>query len=249
MTKKLYGDDYLTELTTVLSKTFNRSIEVLNPKATDMIADIGCGVGNLSFAIADKGAIVFGIDSDENFLKLAKEKNTKNNPVNFICSSAENIDVEDAIFDKIVFHRVFQHLPNYEKVLSECNRTLKNQGLLCIVEPDYFSSTFFSEDIDFERKLIDKIAKERIPNSHKVRTLPDLLKNSGFKLKDVEVHNYVFTSFSLVNYLLNFDDTFNKGLEVGDFTKTDLETWNKIKSTPDNCFNFSMNLILITAQK
>ena len=67
-----------------------------------------------------------------------------------------------------------------KSVLTESIRTLKSGGVIHIAEPDYLSATFFSENIDFEKKLINIIVKERIPNSYKVRTLPRVLKQIGF---------------------------------------------------------------------
>jgi ubiquinone/menaquinone biosynthesis C-methylase UbiE len=249
MAEKLYNKDYLKELETVLGKTFKRSIEIINPMPNEYIADIGCGIGSLSFALAEKGASVFGIDNDEIFLEHAKANNQKTTPVTYLLCEADNVNATNESFNKVIFHRVFQHLPNYENVLAESKRILKQNGIIHIVEPDYLSATFFSENIEFERKLINTIAKERIPNSHKVRTLPSLLRSIGFNILSIEVHNYIFNSFTLANYLINFDDNVNREFKAGNFSENHINSWNKIKSLPDNCFNFSMNMILITAQK
>lgn len=249
MPDKLYDWNYLKELERILSKTFNRSIEIINPQPGDLIADIGCGIGNLSLALAGKGARVTGLDSDESFLKTARANNDKANPVNFILGDASKLDFQDSSFDKIVFHRVFQHLPEYKSVLLECNRTLKQTGMLHIVEPDYRSLSFFSDNIQFERKLVDSICTRRIPNSFKVRTLPKELAAAGFKLADFEVHNYILKPFALANYVLNFDDEIHKGVETGLFSERDVSTWNKLKELPDGLFNLSINMVLITAKK
>lgn len=182
-------------------------------------------------------------------MDIAKANNSIANPVTFLLGKAENIDIPDSSFDKIVFHRVFQHLLNYESVLTESSRTLKAGGIIHIAEPDYLSATFFSENIDFERKLINIIVKERIPNSYKVRTIPQVLKQIGFNSLNIEVHNYIFNSFQSANHLINFDKNVVREFQTGRFSQSDLETWNKIKSLDINCFNFSFNMILVTAQK
>ena len=58
MTTKLYDDSYLLKLKNILSKTFEKSLNILDAKPDEVIVDIGCGIGDLVFEISKSGAIL-----------------------------------------------------------------------------------------------------------------------------------------------------------------------------------------------
>ena len=249
MPDKLYDDAYLLQLQSLLAATVKRSLEVLSATHGEQIADIGCGTGILAKTIAESGATVYGIDRDSNFLAIAKQNDNAANPVQFINAEAHNTGLPTAFLDKIVFHRVLQHINNHESVLQECDRLLKPYGRLHIVEPDYLSWSFFMDNVAFERKLIDAVAYKRIPNAYKVRKLPTLIKQLGFEITINEVHNYIIDSFELANYLINFDKSVEEGFTNKTFTEEEYNYWQEIKSLPKGQFNLSVNLIMIDAKK
>ena len=249
MPEKLYNDSYLLKLKSILSKTFERSIQVLDAKPREAIADIGCGIGDLLLEISKNGSIIYGIDSDEKFLAIAKQKFIENTKANFICCNADEILLPDACLDKIIIQRVLQHIPNQEAVIKECFRLLKPNGTLQIVEPDYLSCSFFMNDIVFERKLMDAVAYKRIPNSYKIRQIPALLKAQGFSIQFSEVHNYIIDSFELANYIIKFDEEVEKGFSDNTFNKEEYAAWQTIKHLPEGQFNMSVNLLLINVLK
>jgi len=245
MTKKLYDDDYLLQLQSILSATVKRSLEVLGAKPGEQIADMGCGTGILAKSIADSGAAVYGIDNDAHFLSIARENNHPVYPVQFIQASAGNTGLPAACLDKIIIHRVLQHIENPEEVIMECKRLLKPGGRLHIVEPDYLSWSFLMEHVVFERKLIDEIAYHRLPNAHKVRLMPTMLKKNHFDISIREVHNYILDSYELANYVIKFDNTVEEGLATNKFTKEEYDYWQQIKQLPKGQFALSVNLVMI----
>lgn len=246
MTNKTYDEVYLNQLQVVLEKTITRSMAVLNARPGETICDIGCGAGDLVFKIAAYSANVIGVDNHEQFLTVARQNNN-NAAVNFIYSDATSIALVDNSIDKIIIHRVLQHITDHEAVIKECYRLLKPDGTLQIVEPDYLSLSFFMNDIAFERKLVDRVAYHRIPNSYKVRHLPGLLNIAGFNVNLTEVHNYLIDSFELANYVIRFDEEVENGYACNDFTQIQYEAWQELKTMPQGQFNLSLNLLLINA--
>lgn len=247
MPDKLYDDTYLQQLQTILAKTVQRSLELLNAQHGDNIADIGCGTGILATSIATSNATVYGIDNDSNFLAIAQQQNNTENPVNFIKADADKIPLPNACLDKIICHRVLQHIPNHDSIVKEFKRLLKPNGTIHLVEPDYLSYSFFLSNIIFERKLIDSVAFNRIPNSHTIRQLPNVLKQNGFDVNVVEVHNYLIDSFELANYIIRFDYVVEQGFANKIFTEQEYQQWQQLKHLPKGQFNMSFNLLLINA--
>jgi ubiquinone/menaquinone biosynthesis C-methylase UbiE len=245
MSHKTYDSTYLDKLQGFFEKTKVFSYHQLNPKLNEVIADIGCGIGNDTINLTKSGAKIIGIDHDQSFIEIAKKHQLNNLHLEFICSQADNIPFTDHTFDKVRFDRVFQHITDYDKVLKEVSRILKPNGQIQIVDTDYLSFTFFLEDESLERKIIDLVAYKHIPNAHKVRRLPSILKQNNFSLNTVKIHNYIIDDFEFANYVIRFDKIVHQEFENGKITSNELELWLQNK---DN-FHFSFNLVLYQASK
>ena len=249
MANKLYNQEYLEQLHGILLNTKQKSCELLNPKSTDTIVDVGCGSGMDAINLAQSGAKVYGFDNDEKFIKTAKKQQAVGLKVNFICADASNLPLENESVDKIRFDRVFQHLDNYDTILAEAYRLLKPGGQIQIIDPDYFSITFFLSNIELERKLLDNISYKRIPNSYKVRQIPEYLKNNKFEIGLTEIHYYNINDYNLAVNIIKFEEVINEELNKGNITENELADWNELKNLSANNFNFSFNMIIFQAKK
>ena len=246
MTTKLYDDKYLEILQTLFEKSKQKSYVLLNPQPNETIADIGCGIGQDAINIAKSGAKVFGIDNDQHFIALANKQQIGNLKLAFICCNANEIPLTDNIIDSIRFDRILQHVADHDKVLKEAARLLKPGGKLIIVDADYLSVSLFLEDEKLERKIIDAIAYNRIPNSHKIRQLPKTLAQNNFSLVSTEIHNYIINDYEFAKSLIRFDKTVDEEFELGNISQTENECWQRYIKRP---FNLSINLMLFTAIK
>lgn len=99
-------------------------IEVLNPIYGENILDLGCGTGDLASQLAEKGAIVTGIDPSGDMIQKALDKY----PVlDFHIQSAEEMvfsEKFDAVFSNAVFHWV----KDPELALENIYNSLKTGG-------------------------------------------------------------------------------------------------------------------------
>jgi ubiquinone/menaquinone biosynthesis C-methylase UbiE len=99
----------------------------------DTVVDIGCGVGRLTRAAAQRGAgRVLGVDVSAEMLKQARELNAHLENVEFHHGDGQHLTgVPDDIADAIVSHVVFQHIPDPKITLgyvTEMGRVLKPGG-------------------------------------------------------------------------------------------------------------------------
>jgi ubiquinone/menaquinone biosynthesis C-methylase UbiE len=248
--KKLYDALYLQNLHELLLSSKLRTYELLNPDSNDRICDVGCGIGLDAVALAASGAMVIGIDNDFEFISTARSLLAKGttSPM-FLCADASCAPFKGESFTKIRFDRVFQHVPEPTKLMHEAGRIICRDGLIQILEPDYLSMTFFHPNIRFERKLFDALAYERIPNAHKVRSLPYELARCGFEVIRIDVLNHQFHDIQLVKTLIRFD------LLVDDLTRRDMFTgedavaWNELCDDEKRAFTCSLNFLLIMGRR
>ncbi len=71
--------------------------------------DVGCGVGNYAFHLAQKGYEILCIDHSETAIALAKEKNSHPS-LRFMVESTENLSVLGETFDLIYDISLLHHL-------------------------------------------------------------------------------------------------------------------------------------------
>ena len=90
--------------------------------------DVGCGEGHNTQLIAQRGAVITGIDISETFIAHAKERESKQKSLKFMVASACDIPFTAEYFDFCVSTMVFMDFPDQEKALREIYRVLKKNG-------------------------------------------------------------------------------------------------------------------------
>ncbi|MEO1095767.1 MAG: methyltransferase domain-containing protein [Cyanobacteria bacterium J06638_28] len=79
-------------------------IELLNPQSDEYVLDLGCGTGQLTHAIAERGAAVTGIDADAKMIQEAQQ----NFPaLTFMVGDARTFSLphlRDAVFSNAALH-------------------------------------------------------------------------------------------------------------------------------------------------
>lgn len=108
------------------------------------ILDAGCSMGGLLFSLEKnkKFELIAGFDIDRSAVDMAIEYKELNNiqNVDIKCGSALKIPFDDNTFDIVLLKDVAEHLDNednFKVALNECNRVLKNDGLIFIEAPNY----------------------------------------------------------------------------------------------------------------
>jgi trans-aconitate methyltransferase len=103
-------------------------IQLLDPKKNELILDLGCGSGQLTYEIRKSGARVIGMDSSNEMISEAKNKYPD---LQFFVKDAAEFQFEkpfDAIFSNAVLHWV----KNKESAILSMYKNLKPGGRLVL---------------------------------------------------------------------------------------------------------------------
>lgn len=111
----------------------NKLIILLNLHQDKIYLDLGCGTGNYTCELANKGYTFYGVDPSE---KMLKEAQRRNNSIKWLPGSAEQIPARDQSFDGIVATLTIHHWTNMAMAFKEINRVLKPGGRIV-----FFTST------------------------------------------------------------------------------------------------------------
>ena len=101
----------------------------------ERMLDLGCGYGGLSKLISEVLYFkeVYGVDLDEQRLKLAKERGLHV----FKCDlEKDRLPFPQDHFDLVTMFGVLEHLKFYDNSIAEARRVLKSNGLLLISIPN-----------------------------------------------------------------------------------------------------------------
>lgn len=152
---KYYRYPYLNEI--------KKSLKVL---------DIGCGKGLFLDAMKSNGKETYGLEPDENAVKILKKKGH-----HAIQGYISESNFDDNFFDLITMFQVFEHLENPSEVLREIYRILKPGGTLVFETPNVNSTPAknknFWRGLEFPRHLI----------LHSPDSVKKLLEKENFKPK------------------------------------------------------------------
>jgi ubiquinone/menaquinone biosynthesis C-methylase UbiE len=133
-------------------------------KKGDKILDIGIGTGRLAKLLANKGAIVEGVDVSQGMMKEAKKK-MKRMRVNFkVADVGKKVPYPDNTFDYVICIRVLKYISTWKKTISEISRVLKKDGVFILTIPNKLSVARFglkgTKYFLFEPKIVKEFLEK-----------------------------------------------------------------------------------------
>src|SRR3989338_1594577 len=110
-------------------------------KPASCVLDVGCGYGRLSGFLLSRGYEVYGIDVNENEIAEAK-RNEKLRKISFSVQDATNTTFSSYFFEGIISQAVLGCMifEDRQKMLEECYRILKPNGVIQLAEFGYGKS-------------------------------------------------------------------------------------------------------------
>jgi ubiquinone/menaquinone biosynthesis methyltransferase len=142
--------DLATFLSQGYQKDLQTSVDRMNLKGDEHLADLCCGTGKSTIACLNNlpNGKVIGIDNSEGMLKAAREKlipKFGEDKVTFIQQDVMNLDLNDNSLDAIFIAYGIRNMPDFEKCVKNLYRVLKPGGKICFHE--YSISKSFASKI------------------------------------------------------------------------------------------------------
>lgn len=223
--------------------------ELPSPSNKLKILDSGGGAGKWSIKLAERGYNVTLSDISDNLLQEAEKKiKDKKLHIRIINCNSEKTPFNNEEFDIIIMcGGVISYTPDYKKLLKECNRILKRNGLLWF---DYLNSLGWAIEIQnanisgdlalSDEKLIKMNEWDYPARTFSYYYLQNILNNNGFKIKSKYGLLLLSNSFPLdFRYSKEYDiELLNK------YKKIELEL-----SRREDCFGSSWCCSILAQKK
>jgi ubiquinone/menaquinone biosynthesis C-methylase UbiE len=117
------------------------TLDALGLKQTDIVADVGCGIGYFTIPIADiidKKNKIYALDISDDMLDEVERRAVIAKLDNIITVKVENYDLKlpNGICSFALIANVLHEIDDKERFLSEIKRIIKQGGTIAIIEWD-----------------------------------------------------------------------------------------------------------------
>jgi ubiquinone/menaquinone biosynthesis C-methylase UbiE len=141
------------------------------------IVDVGCGKGELARALVARGAIVTGIEPDDEQAR-ANAALPPTPGLAFHQAGAQALPLAASSFDGVFFSKSLHHVPveAMDRALGEATRVLRDEGFLYVLEPDIGGPFFelmrpFHDETEVRRAARAALARTASPAFREFRRL------------------------------------------------------------------------------
>lgn len=140
------------------------------------ILDVGCGIGDLSFRLAARGATVVGVELNEakvaHAREVARKWNFSEDRLKFIAADVMKMESLDlGQFDAVFCFALLEHVQDDQSLLKQMHRMLRPSGLLMLEVPS------------MTRKTIPEVEAEdgHMRAGYSFEEMPAFLAKFGFR--------------------------------------------------------------------
>lgn len=112
-----------------------------------VVADLGCGSGDVAERLASVVAKVYAIDREPAMLTAAKRRLELYENIEFLEASLLDLPIEDNALDAAVLMLVMHHQDDPKAIMAETNRVLKRHGKLMVVDMTEHDRSDFAQEM------------------------------------------------------------------------------------------------------
>jgi len=137
----MWGGDYFEDPHDNVTERLNRFEKWVRSLCGLRSLDIGCGRGNISFALSVRGSKIVGLDIKRANLYEAKILQRKHriripSEVHFLLADALHLPLREMTFDIAILSDFLEHIRDDKQVLAETYKILKTRGNVLITVPN-----------------------------------------------------------------------------------------------------------------
>jgi SAM-dependent methyltransferase len=259
MTKqKGYVDvDYLKLAAELTRPAKEGSYKRLDIQPGQRVLDVGCGPGTDTLALArllgPEGRVV-GVDFDAGMIAIADQRAEVagfGHQVRHRVGDALSLPFEEDEFDATRSERLFEHLLQPERALSEMVRVTRPGGRVVVLDTDWGTQSFDSALPDLERRLARVHAEHGLNNGYSGRQLRRLFLRQG--LQDVTLACFpLFTvHYGFARMIASLDQVEADAVRLGIASEAEIATWRAGLEAADaeGVFFASLNMVLASGKK
>jgi len=194
----------------------------------DRLLDLGCGTGQdaleLARVVGENGQVV-GVDKSKAMVAEARRRVARSSvPVCFIVGDAYELPFRADSFDGCRADRVFQHLDDPRRAISELVRVCRPGGGLVISEPDWETVVIDAAHRALTRRITDFLC-DGFSNGWAAHQLRRLLKEAGADHVSVTPVPVVVTDLDMAEQMLELTATVDRAREAGVISTLDHNAW------------------------
>lgn len=201
-----------------------RTIEQMRLAPGGRALDAGCGTGEDAKRALDQvgpSGHVWGVDFSAAMIEECKRRWSTVPSLEFKVADAHALDFEDNSFDATRSDRVFQHLADPVKALSEMVRVTKPGGRVVIADPDWGTYAMDLDRTPASEAFLD-LARGQARNPWIGRQLRGMFLRAGLVEVDVIAHTLFVLDYATLDRMGNIDAGFVAAVEAGRLTEADV---------------------------
>ncbi len=232
----------------------SRILDVLALQPGDRVLDVGVGPGLLAYDMArmvgEKG-VTAGIDVSEAMIAIAQQRCGELPSVDIRIGDATSLPFDAASFDAVVSTQVYEYVADMDSALAEVARVLRPSGRVVILDTDWDTAVWATEDRTRQRRILDAW-EAHLHDPCLPRTLARRLERAGLCVVRREVIPFYNTAYHPNCYsfgMLFAIQNFVAGR--GDITAEEAADWaSEIRERgAQGDYSFSLNRYLFCAVK
>jgi len=172
----------------VVGKDFLNEVKIALNNFTDLgeVLELGCGTGYFTESIVKNAKHIFATDLSEELLEKARERLGDNDKITFQKENGMAITFVSNKFDTVFMANVIHVIENPQRVLQECYRVLKDNGLLVITSFTNHGMKL-SEIIKLGFRFIKVWGKPPRHTHFSPNSLCSLIESTGFSIEESKI--------------------------------------------------------------